>query len=67
MRGMLHVALGGALVMPRSWSVLRSKGFEWQFEGRFKHVHLDQTATMVGRALRHVHPAAPRRTRLQDG
>jgi regulator of RNase E activity RraA len=37
--------------LEEAWSVLRGKGFEWQFEGRFRHVHLDQTATMVGRAL----------------
>jgi len=37
--------------LEEAWSVLRGKGFEWQFEGRFKLVHLDQTATMVGRAL----------------
>ena len=37
--------------LEEAWSVLRGKKFEWQFEGRWKHVHLDQTATMVGRAL----------------
>ncbi len=37
--------------LEEAWSVLRGKGFEWQFEGRWKHVHLDETATMVGRAL----------------
>ena len=37
--------------LEEAWSVLRGKGFEWQFEGRWKHVHLDDTATMVGRAL----------------
>ena len=37
--------------LEEAWSVLRNKGFEWQYEGRFKHVHLDQTAVMVGRAL----------------
>ena len=37
--------------LEEAWSVLRGKGFEWQFEGRFRLVHLDQTATMVGRAL----------------
>jgi regulator of RNase E activity RraA len=37
--------------LEEAWSVLRGKGFEWQFEGRFRHVHLDQTGTMVGRAL----------------
>jgi regulator of RNase E activity RraA len=37
--------------LEEAWAVLRGKGFEWQYEGRFKNVHLDQTATMVGRAL----------------
>ena len=37
--------------LEEAWSVLRGKGFEWQFEGRFRHVHLDETAVMVGRAL----------------
>jgi len=37
--------------LEEAWSVVRGKGFEWQFEGGFKHVHLDDTATMVGRAL----------------
>jgi regulator of RNase E activity RraA len=37
--------------LEEAWSVLRGKGFEWQYEGRFKLVHLDETATMVGRAL----------------
>ena len=37
--------------LEEAWSVLRGKGFEWQFEGRFRHVHLEETATMVGRAL----------------
>jgi regulator of RNase E activity RraA len=37
--------------LEEAWAVLRNKGFEWQFEGRFQHVHLDETATMVGRAL----------------
>jgi 4-hydroxy-4-methyl-2-oxoglutarate aldolase len=37
--------------LEEAWSVLRGKGFEWQYEGRFRLVHLDQTATMVGRAL----------------
>ena len=37
--------------LEEAWSVLRGKGFEWQFEGRFRSVHLDPTATMVGRAL----------------
>jgi regulator of RNase E activity RraA len=37
--------------LEEAWAVLRGKGFEWQYEGRFKHVHLDETATMVGRAL----------------
>jgi regulator of RNase E activity RraA len=37
--------------LEEAWAVLRNKGFEWQYEGRFKLVHLDETATMVGRAL----------------
>jgi regulator of RNase E activity RraA len=37
--------------LEEAWSVLRGKGFEWQFEGRFRHVHVDETGTMVGRAL----------------
>jgi len=37
--------------LEEAWSVLRGKGFEWQYEGRFQHVHLDPTAAMVGRAL----------------
>jgi regulator of RNase E activity RraA len=37
--------------LEEAWAVLRSKGFEWQYEGRWRHVHLDETATMVGRAL----------------
>jgi regulator of RNase E activity RraA len=37
--------------LEEAWSVLRGQEFEWQFEGRWKHVHLDQTETMVGRAL----------------
>jgi 4-hydroxy-4-methyl-2-oxoglutarate aldolase len=37
--------------LEEAWSVLRGKRFEWQFEGRWRHVHLDETATMVGRAL----------------
>jgi regulator of RNase E activity RraA len=37
--------------LEEAWSVLRGKGFEWQFEGRFRLVHLDETGTMVGRAL----------------
>jgi 4-hydroxy-4-methyl-2-oxoglutarate aldolase len=37
--------------LEEAWAVLRGKGFEWQFEGRFRLVHLDPTATMVGRAL----------------
>jgi len=37
--------------LEEAWSVLRGKGFEWQFEGRFRHVHLDETGVMVGRAL----------------
>ncbi len=34
-----------------AWSVLRGQGFEWQYEGQWKHIHLDETAVMVGRAL----------------
>jgi regulator of RNase E activity RraA len=37
--------------LEEAWSVLRSKGFQWQYEGRWKHVHLEETAVMVGRAL----------------
>ena len=37
--------------LEEAWAVLRNKGFEWQYEGRFKLVHLEETATMVGRAL----------------
>lgn len=37
--------------LEEAWSVLRNKGFEWEYEGRWRHVHLDETATMVGRAL----------------
>jgi regulator of RNase E activity RraA len=37
--------------LEEAWAVLRNKGFEWQYEGRFRLVHLDETATMVGRAL----------------
>jgi regulator of RNase E activity RraA len=37
--------------LEEAWAVLRGKRFEWQYEGRWKHVHLDETATMVGRAL----------------
>jgi regulator of RNase E activity RraA len=37
--------------LEEAWAVLRGKGFEWQYEGRWRHVHLDETATMVGRAL----------------
>jgi len=37
--------------LEEAWAVLRGKGFEWQYEGRFKNVHLDPTAVMVGRAL----------------
>jgi len=37
--------------LEEAWAVLRGKGFEWQYEGRFRNVHLDPTATMVGRAL----------------
>ena len=44
--------------------MLRGKGFEWQFEGRWKHVHLDETATMVGRAL--TATFAPKRADLDE-
>jgi len=37
--------------LEEAWGVLRGKKFEWQFEGGWKHIHLDETATMVGRAL----------------
>jgi regulator of RNase E activity RraA len=37
--------------LEEAWAVLRGKGFQWQYEGRFRHVHLEETATMVGRAL----------------
>jgi 4-hydroxy-4-methyl-2-oxoglutarate aldolase len=37
--------------LEEAWAVLRNKGYEWQYEGRFRHVHLDETAVMVGRAL----------------
>jgi regulator of RNase E activity RraA len=37
--------------LEEAWSVLRNNKFEWQFEGRWRHTHLDSTATMVGRAL----------------
>jgi len=37
--------------LEEAWAVLRNSKFEWQFEGGFKHVHLDQTGVMVGRAL----------------
>jgi 4-hydroxy-4-methyl-2-oxoglutarate aldolase len=37
--------------LEEAWAVLRNKGFEWQYEGRWRHVHLEETATMVGRAL----------------
>ena len=37
--------------LEEAWSVLRNNRFEWQYEGSFKHIHLDETATMVGRAL----------------
>ena len=50
--------------LEEAWSVLRGKGFEWQFEGRWKHVHLDETATMVGRAL--TATFAPKRAELDE-
>jgi 4-hydroxy-4-methyl-2-oxoglutarate aldolase len=34
-----------------AWAVLRNNGFQWQYEGNWKQVHLDETAVMVGRAL----------------
>jgi len=37
--------------LEEAWAVLRNNKFEWQFEGGFKHVHLDETGVMVGRAL----------------
>ncbi len=37
--------------LEEAWAVMRNHGFEWQYEGRFRLVHLDETATMVGRAL----------------
>jgi regulator of RNase E activity RraA len=37
--------------LEEAWAVLRNDKFEWQFEGGFKHVHLDETGVMVGRAL----------------
>jgi regulator of RNase E activity RraA len=48
--------------LEEAWGVLRGKGFEWQFEGRWRHIHLDPTATMVGRAL--TATFAPRRPDL---
>jgi 4-hydroxy-4-methyl-2-oxoglutarate aldolase len=50
--------------LEEAWSVLRGKGFEWQFEGRWKHVHLEDTATMVGRAL--TATFAPKRPDLDE-
>ena len=50
--------------LEEAWSVLRGKGFEWQFEGRWRHVHLDETATMVGRAL--TATFAPKRPDLDE-
>jgi len=37
--------------LEEAWAVLRNDKFEWQFEGGFRHVHLDETGVMVGRAL----------------
>jgi len=34
-----------------AWSVLRNNGYEWQYEGQWEHVHLDDTTVMVGRAV----------------
>jgi 4-hydroxy-4-methyl-2-oxoglutarate aldolase len=50
--------------LEEAWAVLRGKGFEWQFEGRWRHVHLDETATMVGRAL--TATFAPKRADLNE-
>jgi regulator of RNase E activity RraA len=50
--------------LEEAWAVLRGKGFEWQFEGRWRHVHLDETATMVGRAL--TATFAPKRVDLHE-
>jgi regulator of RNase E activity RraA len=50
--------------LEEAWSVLRGKGFEWQFEGRWKHVHLEETATMVGRAV--TATFAPKRPDLDE-
>jgi len=51
--------------LEEAWSVLRNHEFEWQFSGRFRHVHLDDTAVMVGRAL--TATFVPRRPDLDDG
>ena len=37
--------------LEEAWSVLRGQGYEWQYEGGWKHVHLEEQAAMVGRAL----------------
>jgi len=37
--------------LEEAWAVLRNNGFQWQYEGNWKQVHLDATAVMVGRAL----------------
>lgn len=37
--------------MEEAWSVLRGARYNFQFEGNWKQVHLDETAVMVGRAL----------------
>ena len=51
--------------LEEAWSVLRNHKFEWQFAGRFRHVHLDDTAVMVGRAL--TATFVPKRPDLDDG
>jgi regulator of RNase E activity RraA len=50
--------------LEEAWAVLRNNKFEWQFEGGFKHVHLDQTGVMVGRAL--TATFVPKRPDLDD-
>jgi regulator of RNase E activity RraA len=50
--------------LEEAWSVLRGKGFEWQFEGRWRLVHLEETGTMVGRAL--TATFAPKRPDLDE-
>jgi regulator of RNase E activity RraA len=50
--------------LEEAWSVLRGKKFEWQYEGRWRLVHLDETAVMVGRAL--TATFVPRRPDIDD-